>query len=280
MALSSASIPVIVSSAILDLLHQNLVYAKLFNQDYQGDVAAGATVRIPSIGAVVTEAYTRYTDLTGQNAADTSVDLIIDQQRAFSITIDDIDAAQAKPAILAAYGREATFQLQKDVDAYLASVLVAGTLTAGLGTSTTPIEVNSKNVAAQLRAMALLLDNALVPRAGRAVVLPPWAIDKLVLASIVNAVDITAPAAEQLVGRYAGFSILMSPLVPNTASAKYRIVGGAPISATFAVQVDKAEQLRHPKQFADVIRGLLVYGAKLSRPATIASAYWNLAAEA
>jgi hypothetical protein len=280
MALSSASIPVIVSSAILELLHQNLVYAKLFNEDYQGDVAAGNTVKIPSIGAVVTEAYTRYTDLTGQNAADTSVDLLIDQQRAFSITIDDIDKAQAKPAILAAYAKEATFQLQKDVDAYLASVLVAGTLVTGLGTSTTPIEVNSANIAAQLRAMALLLDNALVPRAGRAIVLPPWAIDKLVLASIVNAVDITAPAAEQLVGRYAGFNILMSPLVPNTASAKYRIVGGAPISATYAVQVEKTEQLRHPKQFADVLRGLLVYGAKLSRPATIASAYWNLAAEA
>lgn len=281
MALTAATIPVIVGDAILESLKANLVYGKLFNQDYIGNVAPGNSVKIPSIGSVLTEAYVQGTDLEGQDAEDSSVSLLINKQRAFEVRLDDVDAIMAKPAVLAAYAKEAAYQLQLDIDADLAAELAgAGTLVANFGTSTTPIEVNSANICSQLRAMALAMDNAKVPRGNRFIVLPPWAIEKLTLASIVDATDNSVAMADGIVARYAGFNITMSPVVPNTTGAKYSILAAAPISATYAVAINKTEVIRHPKQFADILRGLVVYGAKATRPATIVNGYWNLAAEA
>lgn len=280
MALSAATIPTIVSSGILESLKENLVYGRLLNDDYLGDVIPGNTVKIPSIGAVTVSPYTVYTDMTDKKAEDSSQSLTINQQQYFSIVLDDIDAAMSKPAILAAYAREAAHQIQKKIDGYLAGVLSAGTLTTGLGDGTTPIEVNSANIGSQLSAMAVLLDNALVPRSGRYVVLPPWAVEKLVLSNIADSTNNVGELSEGFVARHAGFNVLMSPLVPNTAGAKYKIIAGSNISATKAVGIDKTEIIRHPTQFADKLRGLAVYGAKLTRAATVCVGTWNIAEEA
>ena len=54
-----------------------------------------------------------------EKAEDSSQSLTIDQQQYFSIVLDDIDAAMSKPAILAAYAREAAHQIQKRLTATL-----------------------------------------------------------------------------------------------------------------------------------------------------------------
>lgn len=281
MALSNNSIPTMVSGTILQLLKENLVYANLFNQDYQGEVTPGNILKIPSIGAVTVEDYTQYTDLVGQDAADASVSLLVNKQKAYMINIDDIDAIQSVPNILACYVADAAHALRRVVDADLAAELVAGgTLVSGMGTAAVPLEINSANICAQLRAMALLMDNANAPRADRGVVLPPWAIEKLVTASIVNSTDNTKIITDGMVGRYAGFNIYMSTAVPNTASAKYRILAGSTVSATYGIAIEESEIIRHPTQFVDIARGLCVYGAKTTRPGTVINAVWNCAAEA
>lgn len=280
MALSAATIPTQVSNTMLPLLKESLVYGNLFNQDYIGEVSKGNALKIASVGSVTIEDYTRYDDLEGQNASDASVTLSIDKAKAFSIVLDDLDEVQALPNIMSAYLVEATHGLKKELEGDLAAALSsAATLVTGFGTSDTPIEVNSSNICTQLRSMALAMDNALVPRNGRSIVLPPWAVEKLAIASIVNATDNTAVMANGSVGRYAGFDIFMSPLVPNTTNAKYEILAANPMAATYAVQIEKTEVLRHPTQFADIIRGLCVYGAKATRPGTIVKGIWNLAAE-
>ena len=281
MALSTATIPTIVGEAILESLRENLVYANLFNSDYLGDVVPGNAVKIPSIGSVTIGDYTEYTDMTDEEAADTSQTLNVDQQKYFSIVIDDVDRAMAKPAVMAAYAREASFQMQNTVDSYLAGVLAAGgTITSGLGSSTTPIEVNSGNIGTQLRLVARKLDDAKVPRNGRFVVVPPWAVEDLVTANIADATSNGEALANAFVARYAGFDILMSQNVPNTSSAKYKIVAGTNLSATMALAINQTEMIRHPNQFADKMRGLAVYGSKVTRPAALAVATWNEAAEA
>ena len=280
MALSNSTIPTKVSTLILDLLKEMLVYSKLYNMDYQGEITPGNILKIPSIGAVSVEDYEQYKDLTGQEVSDSSVSLLINKQKAYMIKLDDIDEAQSVPNVLAHYLTDASFALQKAIDADLAAELVSGgTLTTGMGTDTTPIEVNSVNICTQLRAMALLMDNANAPRTGRAVILPPWAVEKLVTESIVNSTDNTKIITDGMVGRYAGFDIYMSTAVPNTTSAKYRILAGYPGSATYGIAIQKSEIIRHPTQFVDIARGLCVYGAKTARPGTVVNAVWNCADE-
>ena len=272
MALSAHSIPTIVSSAILETLQNELVYSRLFNQNFTGDVVPGNTVKIPSIGSVTVRDYSVYTDMLEEEASDASQSMVIDQQKYFNIVLDDIDAAMAKPEILAAYAREAAYQMRDTIDAYLGGVAAAGSLVTGLGDGTTPLSISDANVESTLIRMARLLDENNVPRAGRVVVVPPWFVEVLVTGNLTTKTDNLREAENGTVGRFAGFDILMSNNVPNTAGDKWKIVGGSNVSATMALAINKTEVLRHEKQFADKLRGLAVYGSKLTRATTVAVA--------
>ncbi|SIP92943.1 P22 coat protein-gene protein 5 [Alkalispirochaeta americana] len=280
MPLSAHTIPTIVGQAILESLRENLVYARAFNEDYLGDVVPGNAVKIPSIGAVTVKDYMTYTDMDEEEVDDASQTMTIDQQKYFNVVIDDIDAAMAKPAIMAAYAREAAFQLQATIDDYLGGVLAAGgAITDDLGDETTPLDINSVNVGETLRLIARKLDDAKTPRSGRFVIVPPWFVEDLVTANIADSTDNAGELAEGLVARYAGFDVLMSHQTPNTSGDKWKIVAGSKISATWALAINKTEMLRHPKQFADIMRGLAVYGARVTRAATIAVATCDEATE-
>lgn len=280
MALSADTIPTIVGDAILESLRENLVYGRLFNTDYQGDVAPGNAVKIPAIGSVTIGDYVEYTDMDDEAVADDSQTLTIDQQKYFSIVIDDIDRAMSKPAIMAAYAREAAHQLQTTMDSYLAGVLAAGgTLTADLGTDVTPLEINSANIGETLRLIARKLDDALVPRNGRYVVLPPWAIEDLVTVNVTLETNNADTVRNGFISRWNGFDILMSHNVPNDEGDAYKIIAGSTISQTMAMAIDKTEMVRHQTQFADKFRGLMVYGSRVTRPAALAVATWNEADE-
>ena len=269
MALTADTIPEIVSSGILDSLQKNLVYSRLFNTDYIGEVVPGNAVKIPAIGSVTVKDYTTYTDMDDEAVTDSSQTMSIDQQKYFSIVMDDIDAAMSKPAIMAAYAREAAFQLRDTVDQHLAGIVSAGTLKTDLGTTTTPLEISTSNAEGTLNLMARQLDEAKVPRAGRVVVVPPWFVQVLTASNVETLTNNVDVAQNGFVGRYAGFDVLMSHNVPNTSGSKYKIIGGTDISATYGLAINKTETLRHEKQFADKLRGLAVYGSKLTRPATI-----------
>jgi hypothetical protein len=277
----SSSIPTIVSAAILKALEKRLVYSRLFNKDYSGDVTPGGTVKIISTGAATIGTYTRDSDISWQGLDETGQDLAIDQQKYYAVKIDDIDKVQARPDLLAAYANDAAYQLQDTVDQYLAELLseAVGTVTDDLGDGTTPLEINSDNVGATLRLIARKLDDAKVPRSGRVVVVPPWVVEDLVTANIAESTANEGAVSNGMVTRYAGFDVLMSHNVPNTAGDAHKIVAGAPLAATMAVQIDKSEQIRLPNTFADGVRGLMVYGAKVTRPGAVAVATCNEAVE-
>lgn len=280
MSLSADTIPTTVASAVLESLRSNLVFGNMFNENYSGEVAPGNAVKIPSIGTVNVVDYTSYTSLSDDEAADSSVTMDIDQQRAVSLVIDDIDEAMARPDIMGAYGREIAFQLQKDMDSYLAGLLAAGgTLDTDLGDDSTPLSVNSANVQEVLHQMARLLDEADVPRGGRAVVLPPWMLQDLVNANVNTSTGNTGELSTGAVARAFGFNVFTSTQVPNDGGDKYKIIGTSNIAATMAMAVNQSEILRHPTQFANKMRSLFVYGGKVTRPGAIAVATVDEAAE-
>lgn len=276
----SASISSIWAPAVLEALEKSLAYGQLFNRDYVGQVTTGATVKITSISDVSINAHTRDSAITWEALTDSTQDLSIDQEKYFAFMLDDADAVQSSANLMGAATRNAVYQLRDTIDSYLASVLASGTIVSSLGTSTTPLEINSSNIGSTLRLIARRLDDAKVPRNGRYVVLPPWAIEDLTAANIVEATNNTSALASGMVGRYAGLDILVSHNVPNTTSAKYQIYAASTVSQTMAMQIENVEQMRLETYFADGVRGLAVYGAKATRPGAIVKSFWNEAAEA
>lgn len=62
----------------------------------------------------------------------------------------------------------------------------------------------------------------------------------------------------------------------NGSSANYGIiVAGHDSAAAAAQQIDKTEKYRDPNSFADIVRGMNLYGRKILRPEAIVTAMWN-----
>ena len=114
----------------------------------------------------------------------------------------------------------------------------------------------------------------MIPRTGRWVVLPPWYHGLLVKDARFTGYG-TAPQNDVLqngvVGKAAGFTILVSNNVPYTTSTtKFKIMAGSPMAWTYAEQINKVEAYRPEKRFADAVKGLHLYGAKLVRSTALA----------
>ena len=78
-----------------------------------------------------------------------------------------------------------------------------------------------------------------------------------------------------LVGRVAGFDIYMSNNVVKTSAGTpvYSITAQISDATTYAEQIIKTEALRPEASFSDAVRGLHVYGAKVTRPEEIATLF-------
>ena len=269
-------IPAIWSRSLLENLRNNLVYGQpgVINNDYEGEIAgAGSSVKIHNIGAVTVSDYTKNSDLSApETLNDGEVILNIDRARSFNMQIDDIDQAQQVPKIMDGAMREAAYALANDLDSYLASIYTQGTAGTGLGTTGTPIVPTSTTAYEYLADAYTLLDEANAPSQGRVAIVPPWfhgLLRKDQRFVSFGTQDNRSTLTNGLIGEAAGFTVLVSNNVFNTAGAKYRIMCTHPGAWTLAMQIQKVEAYRPPLRFADAVKGLNVYGAKVIRPTNL-----------
>lgn len=265
-------IPAIWSRALLENLHNSLVFGQpaVVNRDYQGEIAGqGSSVKIHSIGAITVSDYTKNSDLSApETLSDAEVVLSIDKARAFNFQIDDVDAAQQTPKIMEGAMREAAYALSNDLDAYLASLHAQAGITSGFGSTATPIVPTSTTAYEYLADAFTALDEANAPSQNRWVVVPPWfhGLLRKDARFVSYGTDMNRAVLENaIVGQAAGFNVFVSNNVANTSGAKYKILFGHAAAWTMAMQIEKVEAFRMEKRFADAVKGLNVYGAKVVR---------------
>ena len=264
-------------------LEKQLVYKACTNSNYQGEISGQADrLKINELGPISIGNYTKNsTSIIYQELADASQLLEISQAKYFAMKIDDVDKVQTSPKLLQPAINSAVYAIRDTVDQYLATMHTDAGITANLGDSTTPIEINSSNVAEYIIKIGRLLDDNNVPRDGqRFIVIPPFMLEDLVLADVVKSTDNVQTLANGLVTQYAGFNIRVSNNVVNTASKKYKVIAGHPIACTFASQAGKIESGRLEDSFHDYVRGLYLYGMKVIKPDALACLTANEAAEA
>lgn len=274
-------IPAVWSAQLLTALEKNLVYANLCNRDYEGEIREyGDQVKINSLGRVTVGPYTKNTDIA---AAETLTDaqriLEINQSKYFNFQIDDVDRAQQKPKVMQAAMAEAAYSLADVADQYIAGLYteISGTNTIGSDASPISIAVAAGQSTAaayeKLVDLAVKLDEASVPRASRWVVLPPWYHGILLKDSrFISAGTLKTDEvlANGFVGRAAGFDIYTSNNVPNTSNALYKVIAGYSGAWSYAEQIAEVEAYRPERRFADAVKGLHLYGAKVTRPLGLA----------
>ena len=277
-------IPEIWNARLLNALRADLVYTNLFNRNYEGEIRqAGDTVHINTITDITIKDYTRNTDIDNPEQLTTADQtLVVDQAKYYNFYLNDVDKAQAMPGLIDAAMASASHGLAEAVDKYLAGLLAAatGTITTGLGSTSSPLTVTAQSAYELLVDMKTAMDKANVPKLGRKVVLPPE-FEGFMLKDARFA-DNGGKGESRLengaVARAAGFDIYISNNVPNTSGAKYKVIASTQESNTYAEQLVKTEAYRREKGFDDGVKGLLVYGAKIIRPAAVAVATVNFTA--
>jgi len=261
------------AARLLSALEKSLVYgqAGVVNRDYEGEIReAGDTVKIASIGDPTIGTYTKDADISVQVLTDAEQTLLINQQKYFAFTVDDVDKVQQNVNAMDEAMTRAAYGLRDLADQFIAAsytLVPSGNL---VGSTGLPVAVGAANAAYNhLVNLSVKLDEANVPSDGRFVVVPPFFHGYLLQDSRFVGSGAAAADARMLngkIGEAAGFTVMKSNNVPIASSDKYKVIAGHSIAYSYAEQISKVESYRKEKGFADGVKGLHVYGGKLVRP--------------
>lgn len=268
-------VPDIWSARILTALSTKSVAGGVVNRDYEGDITgSGDSVKITNLVDPTIGTYTAHIDITVEDIDDATQALLIDQSKYFAFELDDVEKAQSVNggAVMAEATRRAAYGLSNTLDKFLFTTLAAGASAAAPDHQIAEATISSPAAAyVALVDWSVLLDQADVPEDDRFVVVTP-AFHGLLLKDdrFVKAGDDTS-AATRLngrVGEAAGFSVFKSNNLPDGAGAGAgkAMIAGYRGAATLAEQIVSVEAARMEKRFADMVKGLHVYGAKVTRP--------------
>lgn len=256
-------IPTIWSGALLMWLRKALVFAQpgVVNRDYEGEITArGNKVTIGMIGPVTIKGYTPNSDIDApEELSIDDQDLEITEEDYFNFQVDDVDARQVGLNLVSSAMERAAYGLADVADDFLADMF------ANDGTRVGALPSTADTAYTGLVDLSVALDEVNIPSQGRWAIVPPSyhgllrKDDRFV--KYESETDVKAQALlNGAIGTAAGFSILKSN---NTGG---HVFAGSNISASYAEQISKVEAYRMEKRFADGVKGLHLYGAKVTRP--------------
>jgi uncharacterized membrane protein len=270
--------PTIWAATLLDTLKNSLVFGApgVVNRDYEGEITGGGTsVKITSISDPTVGTYVKDTDLAVQALTDATRSLLIDQQKYFAFEVDDLDRVQSQNggALMTQAAVQAAYALRNVADGVVAAEMKANTLTGNkLGVKT----IGTVDDAFKLIVdMGIKLDENNVPVDGRWLIVTPALYGKFQQDNrFISALQ--AGTTEGLrngnVGNALGFSIAKSNNCAAGATTGKIITAGYPGAASYADQIVDVEAARMEKRFADLLKGLHVYGTKVVRPEGLVTA--------
>ena len=269
-------IPELWSARLLTALRTAHVYGGLVNRDYEGEITAyGDTVQINTVGDPTIGDYTKHTDITIEDVDTTAQTLTIDQAKYFAFEVDDIEAAQNRADVMPEAAMNAGYGLRDVADLFLGA-LMSTSVAAGnqIAEDTISTATEAEGVLIDL---SVKLDESDVPTEGRFVVVTPAFHGLLLRSDIfvpVNTAGTDQALRNGIIGEAFGFTVAKSNNTPDGpgAGAGKNIIAGHRSSTTFAEQIVKTEAARMEKRFADLLKGLHVYGADVTRPTALAAA--------
>lgn len=272
-------IPEIWTARLLSSLKKNTVAAALVNRDYEGEIKVkGDTVNITSISPPTIGDYSAHVDISVEALTDANRKLIIDQSKYFAFEVDDIERAQvvSEGALLAEATDQAGYGLRDVADRFLFETMANGASTAAPDNVIEEMTPANPGEAYELLVdISVLLDQSNVPSDGRWVVVSPSFHGLLLKDSrFVSAGDDAGAVVRRngRVGEAAGLQVHKSNNLPDGATTGTVQIAGYRGATSYAEQIAQMEGLRMEKRFADMVRGLHLYGAKVVRPEGLVTA--------
>ena len=270
-------IPELWSARLLQGLEKSHVATNLVNRDYEGQIRnQGDKVNINTLSDVAIKTYTPNSDIASpDDLTTTKQQLEITEADYFNIQLDDVDRVQAAGELMDTAMRNVAYKMNDRTDSFILGKIASGVASGNIiGTTASPVQVTKNNIYESIIEMRTKLDKANVPTSGRTIVIPPeiYALllqdERFVKSDAVAGQNVLVNG---LVGRVAGFDVFESNnVVYDTDNKFWKVTAQVRTATTFAEQIVKTEAYRMEKRFSDAVKGLHVYGAKVTDGTQIA----------
>ena len=231
---------------------------------------------------VTVASYTRGAAIDTQNLADDQITLVVDQANAFAFKVDDIEERHSHINFESVASSSGAYALKNAYDKNIIAAMFAGagttvgsdgsgqdvgTYAEGTSLSGTP-EIDPVNVIAN---HAKRLDSADVPMEGRWFLASPDFYEELGKANSKLMADTTGAAGplrngQVYNGKIHNFTMYQTNNFAASSTSNYfKVLSGHMSSTATANHIAKMEVVRDQESFADVVRGLHVFGRKVLR---------------
>ena len=257
------SIEKIISAEILRTNEDNLLANTVCNTSFAGDIKDRGD-SVVFIGLNDPTVYDYNGNITYEDIDDSSLQLLIDQDKAFSFKIKDIEALRSSIGLEDSQTKRASYLLKNEVDTYVFS------LYNDAGAVMDAVDATPENVLQTVASMKQKLEESNVPDGRTWIVVPPFIKTKLMLAGIKfqinNGVNGTGAVAftDEL-----GCDIYVSNQL-SVVGDKTMMLAGSYSAIAYAELVLETQVLdRLENSFDKAVRGRLVFGAKVIKPAEL-----------
>lgn len=289
-------VPTIYSQKVLKFFRRASVVEDITNTDYTGEIENyGDTVNIITEPTVTVSSYYRGSVVNAQTLTDAQSTLTVDQAFAFSFKVDDIEERHSHLNWESIATSSGAYALKKKYDANVLAAMISGGSTdqTNLGTTGNAVAgiTTGDTASDKMSTLSKLLDEGDVPSENRWFVASPTfyeilgkSASKLMDQSIVDSSKESPLRNGKIVqAPIRGFSVYKTNVFakagtsgtdtsePSGSSADYYLLGGHMSSTATASHIAKTEVVRDTESFADIVRGLHVFGRKVLRSAAVYS---------
>ena len=258
-------IPTVWSENLLTALDKKYIGVANCSRDYEGDIKnQGSVVKICGVGEITVSDYTKDTDMSAPQALDDTVtELVIDQAKFFNFQIDDVEKTQCTPKLMEAAMKSAAAAVADQADKYVYSLY-------GSAASTVYHDDlnDGKLVDSILRARQILYENNVSDSTEVVLEVSPMVASVLLKEKL--ALGNNEVLDNGYLGSIAGCKVFVSNNIVKTTTdmgdIKYKCLMRTTRAIAFAEQISEIEAYRPEKRFADALKGLHLYGAKVVYP--------------
>jgi hypothetical protein len=286
-------VPEIFSQKVLKFFRRASVAEAITNTDYSGEIENyGDTVSIIKEPTITVASYTRGSTVNTEDLADDQIQLIVNQGNYFAFKVDDIEERHSHLNFESLATSSGAYTLKKAFDYnILKEIYDSGATSASdTGTDAAPITgaattLTGNELANVISSASKVLDENDVPHENRWLVAGPefYNVLRQADAKLMDA-SVTGESGSSLMNGQVteriihGFKLYQTNSIVNggdgaasshtfssTNGGEHIFLYGHMSAVATASHIAKTEVIRDPDSFADIVRGLHVFGRKVLR---------------
>lgn len=258
-------IPTVWSETLYQALGKKYIGVAHCNRDYEGDIRErGDTVKICGLNPISVHDYTKNSDMSAPDElSGFASELVIDQAKYFNFLIDDIDRAQSNPDAMQLAMKNAASALSDEADKYVYKVCSESGLIYEASVDADTI------LNALIEARTRLLEHNVTEGEEVFLEVSPYIAEMLFKAKINFATDNSYMLENGCLGSILGCKVYVSKnivLEGTDTGDTHCCLMRTKRAVTFAEQLSEIDAYRPELRFADAVKGLHLYGAKVVYP--------------